>query len=402
MQQFTGMEYLAIDIANNFGLDKLDWNDRLDWFNTNESKLEEHTMQAKEPALFYAGVLAYRKAKKGEPIGYPISLDATASGCQLLACLTGDSSAARLANVLNAGYRSNAYTEVYKHMQDALGTTGTLDEKTVKKCVMTSLYGSKAQPIAAFGEDTPELFQFYRTMETLMPAVWELNSALLQWWDSTRSTYAWVMPDNFHVQIKVMGTREEEVTFLDETYTLEYKVHEPRKQGRSLGANLTHSLDSYILREMVRRCSYTPKNIKRVKKVLQGNYVPVDPETEAHDRNMVEVLWALYQDCGMLSARILDHIDRHNVHLVDEAVIQELLDSLPKKPFEMLTTHDCFRVLPSYGNDLRWQYANLLKELAKSDMLSYLLQFILGERIIIDKADPDMWKHIMDSNYALC
>ena len=79
-QRFTGMQYLQIDIANKFGLDKQDWDVRLDWFNKNQEKLLALVPQAKEPALFYAGVQAWNQAQQGLEIGYPISLDACSSG----------------------------------------------------------------------------------------------------------------------------------------------------------------------------------------------------------------------------------------------------------------------------------------------------------------------------------
>src|SRR4249919_3339607 len=99
-QAFTGKDYLKIDIANNFGLDKEDWDIRLSWFQENEPNLDKMIKQAEEPALFYAGVQAWKRAKQGKPCGYPISLDATSSGIQFLACLTGDRKAAKLCNVV--------------------------------------------------------------------------------------------------------------------------------------------------------------------------------------------------------------------------------------------------------------------------------------------------------------
>ena len=41
MQEFTGLQYLMIDIASHFGLDKKDWNVRLEWTITHVDELEE-------------------------------------------------------------------------------------------------------------------------------------------------------------------------------------------------------------------------------------------------------------------------------------------------------------------------------------------------------------------------
>ena len=64
-QTFTGAQYLKIDIANNFGkddqgrtLDKLTWNQRIEWFDTYELELDSLVAKAEKPALFFAGVQA--------------------------------------------------------------------------------------------------------------------------------------------------------------------------------------------------------------------------------------------------------------------------------------------------------------------------------------------------------
>lgn len=139
MQKFTGLEYLKIDIASNFGLDKSNWNDRLAWFDKNEAQLDNLLNQAEEPALFYAGVKAYRDTLNGSPTGYMISLDATSSGLQLLACLTGDTPAAKLCNVVSTGKRECAYKNIYKLMTDALGENMTASPEDTKQAIMTSM-----------------------------------------------------------------------------------------------------------------------------------------------------------------------------------------------------------------------------------------------------------------------
>lgn len=400
-QEFTGMQYLMIDVANNFGLDKKDWGDRLAWFALNEDTLESQVKNADDPALYYAAVKAYRKAQRKEIVQYPISLDATASGMQLLACLTGDDEAAKVCNVLNTGRRSDSYDVIYKHMLNTLGTVGNVDKAKVKAAVMTSLYGSEAQPREAFGEGTRELAQFYNTMETLLPAVWELNSYFLKIWDPKALEYNWVMPDNYHVHIKVMAKNSTPVTFLGRQYNVEYSENRPVESGRSLSAHTAHSTDGFIVREMGRRCMFDPLRIGIIKVAIQGQKHPLD-KTSKEDDEMVAKLWHLAQVSGFLSARILDHLGADNLHMVHVPDIQDLLDELPKKRFEILTVHDCFKSLPNYGNDLRRQYNHLLTRLAKSEMLSFLLSQMQGKYIPITKKNPDMWKEIQHSNYSLC
>lgn len=402
MTQFTGMEYLQMDVASNFGLSKKTWSERLNWFKTNEPNLEGMIKQAKEPAMYFAAVKALRKAQRGEVVNYPVSLDGTSSGLQILSCLTGDRKAALLCNVLNNnGKRMDAYKEVYERMLKALGTKAVLKADDVKQAVMTSLYGSQAVPREVFGENSTQLAQFYKTMEEEAPLAWELNTAFLQMWDPNVDVNAWVLPDNFHAVIKVMGKTSEVVEFLGKTYSIDRMVQMPQKEGRSLGANVTHSVDGMIVREMTRRCDYDPIRIDAVRQALKGQMCDFGKTNEA-DEEMVVLLWQHYQDSGFLSARILDHLGVDNMHHVDPAVIEELLNSLPAKPFKILTIHDCFRCLPNYANDMRFQYANQLALIAKSNLLCFIVSQIMGKYVPVTKGDNDMWKEIYESEYAIC
>ena len=63
MKHFTPVEYLKLDLANNFGLDKENWDKRIDWFNQNEPNLEKLIDKAENPCEFYAGILAYHSGK---------------------------------------------------------------------------------------------------------------------------------------------------------------------------------------------------------------------------------------------------------------------------------------------------------------------------------------------------
>lgn len=398
MDRFDSLSYLKIDIASSFGLDKSSWQDRISWFDKHEHNLLSKLKEAKEPALFYAGVKAYHATLEGKPTGYMISLDATSSGLQLLAALTGDLFAAKLCNVINTGNREDAYTNVYQMMLDQIGDTAKIDRDDVKQSIMTAFYSSRAVPKQVFGEGKL-LDIFYKTLEQAAPAAWELNEAMLALWDSNALSNDWVLPDNFHVHIKIMDQVKETVHFLNEPFDIFTKVNRPIEQGRSLGANLVHSIDGMIVREITRRCDYDKNQVEYVRSLLGSNLR--NYSTKTNDDKLVVTLWDHYNRSGFLSARILQHLNADNMGHVDPAIIRDLIESLPKKPFKVISIHDCFRCHPNYGNDLREQYNRQLMLIAKSNLLQYVISQLVGHSVQISKLNPNLWKEVMQTNYAL-
>ena len=264
-----------------------------------------------------------------------------------------------------------------------------------------ALYGSKKIPEEVFGDTEGLLDLFFEAMGTLAPGVWQLNTAFLGMWNPQALSYHWTMPDNFHVHTKVMSTVTEEVKYEDSLYDIAHKENLPQKEGRSLGANITHSVDSYIVRELTRRCDYDKEQIMRVKVSLcaaEGG----TPDMEDPDAQMVSTLWNHYLKTGLLSARIFDHLNEDSVSVItDRAAVWKLIYSLPAKPFKVMSIHDCFRVLPNYGNDVRKQYNLLLAELAKGELLDHIVSMVLGRPIALGKIDDDLWKDVVETNYAL-
>lgn len=399
-QEFTPIEYLMMDIAGSFGLDNKDWDVRLAWFQQHKHDLKGMMKLAKEPALYFAGMMAYEDYLAGKPSGYPVSLDATCSGMQILSVLTGDRLAAALCNVIDVGFRADAYTSLYQSMLALVGQSGLITRDKTKNAILTSLYGSQAIPKQVFGEGIL-LNGFHTTMETECPAVWELNKTYLAIWDATKTKYSWTLPDNWHVHILVMGQMTESVTFLGNVFDVHTQVNMPVEEGRSLGANTTHSIDGMIVREMTRRCNYNPKRIEEVKSALNK---PINGFATDDDGDMVDILLTHYKKSGYLSARILDHIKADNVWILgkDTAAVWELINSLPAKPFEIICIHDCFRCLPNYATDMRRQYNRQLYEIARSELLSSIFTQLLGHPAKIGKMDPTLKDDILESNYAIC
>jgi hypothetical protein len=236
-------------------------------------------------------------------------------------------------------------------------------------------------------------------MERLAPGVWELNQAMLSIWNPTALSNDWVLPDNFHVHVKVIKTVTETVHFNNEPFDVSYKVNAAKNNGRSLGANMVHSIDGMVVREMVRRCNYDQARVNKLRWIILAG-VTTEHKEDNHTK-MVRVLWEHYKKTGYLSARIMDHLQPYNISLVDGDAIIELIDSLPTKPFQIMSIHDCFRCLPNYANDMRKQYTLQLELIAKSNLLSSIISQMIGKEVQIGKIDSDLHKDIAKSDYAL-
>jgi hypothetical protein len=417
-QEFTPIQYLMIDIANNAGQDKEDWDLRLQWFEIHEAQIREiaelaqtapksipshplvkYAKENGEPSLFVAGILAWDAARQGKEIGYPISLDATASGAQLLALLVECEKSALLCNVIDSGKREDLYTNVYHLMLGRMPDQAiSITRQQVKDAVMPSFYGSREAPIRTFGEGE-RLQCFYDTMSQDLPGLWALNNALIELWNPRTRAHSWVLPDNFHVRTKVMDEREEHVQFAGALHVVTTKVNRPKPFGLDIAANSIHSIDGMVVREMSRRCSYNPDKIAALIRLTSG-ISPHRPNRNSPNHDLVETLWQHYLDSGFLSARILELLDPQNIHLVDADVIRGMIKTLPEKPFPILSVHDCFRCHPNYGNDLRRQYNQILHDMAQSDLLSFIVSQISGTRMKVHKYGK-IADRILETNYAL-
>ena len=258
MTKFTGIEYLFIAFANAMGYDKWTWEERLSYGKLNYPRYlannEIYLAEAAEPILLDKTVRAIQDAYDGTPSGYLMNLDATASGIQILACLLGCHKTAENVNLINTGQREDVYLKIARTMSEI--TDMDIGKDDIKKPVMTYFYGSKAQPKAIFGEDTEELEAFYETMEHELPGAVEAMDDLLSLWNPEATDHSWIMPDGHNVVVRVMVEESKKIE-IDEanhsTFTHNVYVNKPSEYGVSIAANIVHSIDGYIVREMVRR-----------------------------------------------------------------------------------------------------------------------------------------------------
>ena len=250
MTKFSGLQYLYIAIAGAYGLDKELWETRIQWTKDNMDNLEALMDDAEEPMLYIAAVIALRDTQKGITSGYVMGLDSTASGLQMMACLIGCKTTAMQVNLFNTGRREDVYSLVGNHMG--------FDRKEVKTPLMTHFYGSVAQPKEAFGPNSDALRLFYDTLHELLPGANELLDIIQKCWQPDKAEYIWTLPDKHTAVFKVseMHSKKIEVDELDHaTFTHRAKVYAPTIKGISLCANIIHSVDAYVCREMIRRAN---------------------------------------------------------------------------------------------------------------------------------------------------
>lgn len=287
---FTGLDMLKIDIANCYGLDKLTFKERIAW----TSKYQVPTLlrkcsEAEEPLLMKKAVLAYQTALSGLPIGHNVFMDATASGLQIMACLSNCASTAEATNLIFNGKRNDPYTIVSDEMVRRLPHSPMFEGKSpseirslIKKPIMTTFYSSKAQPRSLFGEDTIELETFYSTLNDLFPGPMAIMSIVESKWNPTALYHQWTLPDGHVAHVKVIEQVDTKIEVAElqcaNTFAYRFYPNQPSKRGTSLVANIIHSIDAYIVREVIRRCPFDVAHIHDAF-TSHPNHMPVVMDT---------------------------------------------------------------------------------------------------------------------------
>lgn len=412
-QKFTGWEYLCIDAANHFGMDKELFETRIEFIQNNIDNLEAIADQAEEPDLFRKSIMVIDRARRGIPVGHIVHFDACCSGVQLMSALTGCIAGAYNTGMIDPRARMDAYSNTTSEMNKILLESGhatiTVPRKDVKQAVMTSGYGSKAVPKRVFGEGEM-LDVFYNAAMIIAPGAFQLMDELLESWRPFALDHTLVFPDGFVAVMKVMETKETRIE-VDElehaTFTLQYKVNEGTERGRANVANTIHGCDAYLLRGMERRCNYDPAVVRPANEMLANaqvmyangaNRLPVHAE-------LVEAL-ALMEKAHIADLSILPLLTWSNVMCLPEWIVTKLLsitdDMLTYKPFPIITVHDAFGCHANNCNITRYWYKEIMADFADSDMLSMLMnQLFQTTDGVYEKLSNDLGDKIRNSNYAL-
>lgn len=397
MKEYTPYQYMLISLANCYGLDKLTFEERIQWSKDNLDNLDYLVRSAEKPILFQKAIMALEEIHAGKPVGYIMDLDCTASGIQILACLTGCHDSARLVNLIDPDTRYDAYTESvsimnkYLEPEQYVGIVGKTTRDDVKQSLMTVFYGSSAEPVKLLGKGTPQLRAFYTMLGEAFKGPWDLTQELINAWQPYTAYHEWTLPDGHTAHVKVMQSKDVivEVDELDHaTFTHRVMINEGTESGVSLVANVVHSVDAMLVRETARRCNYDGLKLSRTLRELEKitPYENVEVTNWDNFISLAHVNNDTYMD--------LDSNDRLRLMIL----IQEVLEY---PSFESAMIHDSFWCSPLHMNRLRYHVCSIFAELADSDLLTQIFNDLYGTQGTYEKLSNDLGELIRSSNYFL-
>lgn len=416
MKEFTGYDYLLIDIASQFGHDKWLYEDRIQWAQDHINELESLAEGKvwKEKPLYLKAVKALRKAQQGKPSGHLVGFDAICSGMQIMSVLTGCESGAKATGLIDPDRRADAYTDCSNAMGKILGFEIQNQRKSVKNATMTTLYGSSEEPKKEFGEDSDELQAFYQALFQIAPGACELLQVLLNSWDSSALAHSWKLPDGFDVKVNVKVQKEARIRVAElgeSSFTYQWQESATVPKDCKNAANVVHSFDSYILRSLIRRCSYDPAQFNIALERIQAELI--DRQLGANGTHTLgqptaEELY--YQEqfyrSSMVDVVIVPHLSPAGIAMMPTQYLEDLAaiinTMICHKPFHVVTVHDEFKCHPNHMNHLRKHYRNILAEMANSNVLDDILSQLYHKKGRFPKKTPDLATKIMKSQYAIC
>lgn len=374
------LQWLAMDVARSYGLDKATWSKRLQWTLDNPG----FQQGAKEPFLYKSAWEALQKAQAGQPIDHLISLDATASGIQCLSLMAQDSASAEAVN-LGTEVVNNPYRRVKEHM-------GNYDYERVKKALMTSFYESVATPLQLFGDDYE---RFVAAASTMLPGPWAMKDAISSCM-TYKDQYRWTLMDGYEVVMDV--TTPIECTMdIGQGHNISWIEHRKAAVGtKGLTANITHSLDALVLREVLRRthCPY--------------EWYPdsqLQPFDELRDKDILLMQSIIrWRHTQFVSVEFMDHCDAMNQHLVPRELREAVDARTTADCMYVQPIHDCYRVKATDVGRLFTIVKEVMADLAYARTADWLLPQI-GYTGTINDSEPRrraLRDQVMRSSYLIC
>lgn len=148
--------------------------------------------------------------------------------------------------------------------------------------------------------------------------------------------------------------------------------------------NIAHSLDGYVMRTLIRHCSYDPKAVETKLKKVEAELAKRTEEESVYFGDITESNYKT-MSTGQLIGQYLD-----------------LSDMLLYKPFDVITVHDNFGCHPKHMNRLRYWYNQIMSRMSTNKYLDSIVSQLVREDIEIDLPRASVAAEIQKANYAIC
>ena len=415
MEKFSVIEYLAIGVANSFGKDKLNFDERIAWVKSHLKTLPQMLDEADEPEMAHAGLKSLQHfLTTGQLDGHLVGLDASASGIQIISSLLRDPQGLFLTGVTSPD-RGDVYTSLFQNFKSYLESKYDLDtenlnfdRKVLKDVLMKYAYGAVNEPIDVLGKDTFDLFEEY--IAAALPAVavvlHTLKGAQNASNEEEAQAYEWLLPDGHQVSslpfTKGKETFQSSYRGLGEdgkalyaTFSLSYAGQEDRVAYIKNAANVIHSVDAFVVRESHRFINYNPVLVRQWQDALnQENYF---------DKKDVYGTVGECPSLDLLSYSPTEEILGQLTLKYASWLQNEIQQMLEFHPAPLITVHDEFKALPTHLNHVRAKYIRLLTDLGRSKLLEGIYQQITGKAIKFPRymEEVKFIKEMASSNYAI-
>lgn len=268
---------------------------------------------------------------------------------------------------------------------------------------MTALYGSKAEPKKLFSGH--QLDAFYDACTIVAPGAFRMLNILRDTWNPNATEHSWVMPDGHYVYIPVMisGTLELPIEELDGAIMNTFITQRGTKDfSVSNIAHVTHSVDAYVLRSLVRYCNYDKEKMVKLDKLIQVTLME-------RNLSMHQVTNCIAKQnlkrINMFDISIANNINEDNIKVYSSEVLRlvaaDINQMLMYEPFDVVVVHDSFGCSPVNMNVLRGWYNEILARMSNSNILEFIVEQLLGEPTTIGVFSNDLSDEIRNNSYAI-
>ena len=193
------------------------------------------------------------------------------------------------------------------------------------------------------------------------------------------------------------------------TFTYEFYENEGQEKGLSNVANAIHSVDGYVLRSMHRRCNYDREIAEQAAGFLENEMISRSmgaARTVERPDGKAGYYVDQYNRSSLVDVVIMPYLTSENVQQLSQEHLEKLAEiingMLQYKPFELVTVHDAFAAHANNINWVRWQYKEILADIADSNLLDDILSQIYGVPGTFNKLSFNLCDQIRNGDMGLC